>query len=184
MAPHRPVPRSGQRRADFRWAAKVRLSVAWCVAGAVAGAGFFLGNVVYIKATRPSPTPIVGSPSVILEAPKNGTQVSESRGFTMTGSVSSLGADALWILDYNGGSNYIIDEPANIALSGKWSAFDGPFGRPPDRLPFLVSVVLVVADPSCNVRLNQLSNAGRYDISNLPSGCKIVAEATVKVSKR
>jgi hypothetical protein len=41
MAPGKP---------DFRWAAKARTASAFCLAGAVAGAGLYFGNLAYVRA--------------------------------------------------------------------------------------------------------------------------------------
>jgi hypothetical protein len=53
------MPRPGQRKTDFRWAAKVRSSATWCAVGAVAGAGLYFGNVVLASShsSRPPPPP-------------------------------------------------------------------------------------------------------------------------------
>jgi hypothetical protein len=177
MAPRRSTPRSGQRRADFRWAAKVRSSVAWCVAGAVAGVSLSLGNVAYIEVTQPS------LPSVVLKTPRNGTQVSDSKGFAVTGTVSSLGTDTLWILDYDGGSTYTVDEPATVTLSGKWYAFSGPLSQSSGPKAILVTIDVVVANRSCDAKLSQSDNPGLGVILSLPSGCEVVAETTVSVSR-
>jgi hypothetical protein len=53
--------------ANFRWVAKARTSVAFCLVGAVAGAGLYLGNEAYVRATATgSPltsTEVIGEPA-------------------------------------------------------------------------------------------------------------------------
>jgi len=133
------------------------------------------------ESTKPRPT--ASAPSVAIEIPKTGTAVSDSKGFAAAGTFSSLGTDTLWIFDYDGGTNYTIDEAANVYFSSrKWSAFDGP-GLGSGSLPFSLTMAVVIADSSCNARLNQLSDAQHYNVSSLPSGCDVVAEVTVNVSK-
>jgi hypothetical protein len=122
-------------------------------------------------------------PSVKLDTPRNGTLVSEKKGFRTTGTVSSLGTNTLWILDYDGGRNYTIDELVAVT-KGTWSATDGPgLGSRSQSLPFPLTMVVVVADSSCNAVLNELNNAKIYNISSLPLGCKVVTETTVDVSR-
>jgi hypothetical protein len=76
--------------------------------------------------TNETPTP--GTPTVIIDTPKNNAEVPE-RGFPVKGTVSSLGTGALWLFDADGGTNYTIDEPVTVtALSGKWLASEGNVG--------------------------------------------------------
>ena len=39
---------------DFRWAAKIRRSAAFCLIGAVAGTGLYFGNLAYVSAHGPA----------------------------------------------------------------------------------------------------------------------------------
>jgi hypothetical protein len=126
-------------------------------------------------ATHQSPA---GTPAVKLDSPESGAEVPES-GFTARGTYSSLGVDTIWILDYDGGTSYTIDESADVGLNGTWSASDGPLGKTSSTITMRV----ILANSFCNNRLTQLSSAGSFDISNLPSGCRAVAETTVKVSQ-
>jgi hypothetical protein len=133
------------------------------------------------NSTRPRSS--AGAPSVVIAIPRTGTLVSDSKGFATSGTFSSLGEYTLWIFDYDGGTNYTIDEAANVYVSSrKWSAFDGP-GLGSGPFPFPLTMAVVAADSSCNARLNQLSDAAQYNILSLPSGCEVVAETTVNVSK-
>jgi hypothetical protein len=125
-----------------------------------------------------SPRPTSEEPTVIIDTPRNSTQVPES-GFTTTGTVSSLGTGVLWLFDYDQGTAYTIDEPVSVTLSGKWQASDGPFGKSDPS----VTIAIVVANRSCNNELNQLNGAGKYNVSALPAGCKVVAETTVEISR-
>lgn len=136
-----------------------------------------------VPSTSTHAAPPARAPSVKLDTPRNGTIVSEKKGFVATGTVSSLGTNTLWILDYDGGSDYTIDEPAKV-VDGKWSATDGPgLGSPSQSLPFSLTMVVVVADSSCNATLNKLNNTQNFNISSLPSGCEVVTETTVNVSR-
>lgn len=133
-------------------------------------------------AATASPTPNTATPTVILDAPRTGTKVSVSKGFSVTGTNSPLGSDTIWILDYNGGSDYTVDETATI-FNGKWTAFDGPgLGTAP--LPFPLIMAVILANPACNTTLNQHDAANNYDMSSLPPGCKIVSEVEVDVSQK
>jgi len=134
--------------------------------------------------TSPTPTagtPTAGTPSVMLATPTTGTKVSASKGFPVEGTNSSLGPDTIWILDYDGGSTYTVDEVATT-FNGQWNAFDGP-GLGTDPLPFPLIMAVVLADPACNTTLNQHSGPNNFDISSLPPGCKVVAEVKVDVSR-
>ena len=134
--------------------------------------------------TSPSPASTspttAGTPHVTLDTPKPGTNVSSSKGFPVTGTVSSLGADTIWILDNNGGGSYTVNESATVTLDGRWTAFDGP------GLGNSSSLVMdvVLADSSCTMALSQHTVApNSSDISPLPPRCKIVTEVKVNVSQ-
>src|SRR5262249_32209118 len=98
----------------------------------------------------------VGTASATLKTPTKGTKVSRSKGFTATGTASSLGSDTVWILDYDGG--YTVDQEAKVN-GGQWSAADYPLGDPSDHLPFPLTMKAVLANPHCATRLNKLSSS-------------------------
>ncbi len=56
MAPGRP---------DLRWAAKVGASAAFCLAGAVAGAVLYFGNLAYVQARDEVPPPQVPASAIV-----------------------------------------------------------------------------------------------------------------------
>jgi hypothetical protein len=132
-------------------------------------------------AATASPTPNTATPTVILDTPRTGAKVSVSKGFPVAGTNSPLGSDTIWILDYDGGSDYTVDEAATI-FNGKWTAFDGP-GLGTGPLPFPLIMAVILANPVCNTILNQHDVANNYDMSSLPPGCKIISEADVDVSR-
>lgn len=123
------------------------------------------------------PTPAGSTPTVKIDSPKNNAEVPVA-GFAVKGTVSasSLGTNALWLLDYNGGTSYSIDEPVTVPISGNWYATEGSLKGDSGRL----TIAIVLASRSCN---SALSNAKNPNLPRLPSGCKPVAEATVNVSK-
>lgn len=126
----------------------------------------------------------VGTLLVTVDTPKTGAPESRAGSFTVGGRVlSSLGSDKIWIVDYDT-TGYTIDEQATIS-SGRWSATDGPpLGTSNDALPYQLTVGVVLANPSCANRLNQLSNSNQSDIRSLPSGCELTGEkVTVNVSQ-
>jgi hypothetical protein len=43
---------------DFRWAAKIRTSTAFCLVGAVAGAALYFGNLAYVTASDEAASPL------------------------------------------------------------------------------------------------------------------------------
>jgi hypothetical protein len=129
-----------------------------------------------------NPALIPRAPIVIIDSPKKNADVPEA-GFNISGTVSSLGIATLWLFDYDGGSNYTIDEPVSVT-SGNWSASDGSQGGSSVDLPLKLVIAIVAANQSCNATLNQLNAASRFNVSALPSGCKVVAENTVNVTKQ
>jgi hypothetical protein len=139
-------------------------------------------NPVAAGNTADSPRPRIPVSLPAPVTPRTGTKVSVSKGFSVTGTNSPLGSDTIWILDYNGGSDYTVDETATI-FNGKWTAFDGP-GLGTGPLPFPLIMAVILANPACNTTLNQHDAANNYDMSSLPPGCKIVSEVEVDVSQK
>jgi hypothetical protein len=146
------------------------------------GAGTRDGNSSVPAVSRSSrlrnPTPTPGTPIVIIDTPRNNADVSY-KGFATTGTVSSLGTGILWLFDDDGGSNYSIDEPVTATTSGEWYASEGNLGHLSK-----ITIAIVLANQSCNRKLNQLNTVKQYNLSGLPSGCHIVAEVTVKVTRQ
>ena len=129
-----------------------------------------------------SPTnapPSVQTPYAVLQSPGNGALVSQSQGFIASGKAASLGPNTIWILDYDGG--YTVDQEAAV-YSETWTAVDRPLGDSSDRLPFSLTMRAVVANPHCAEILSQINSTSDDYIQNLPDGCKIIGQVTVKVS--
>jgi hypothetical protein len=122
------------------------------------------------------PMPATSTPAVAIDTPKSNAEVPVG-GFAVNGTVSvaSLGTNALWMLDYNGGTSYTIDESVTVRLSGTWYATEGSLKG--DSGPLTIAIVL--ANQSCN---STLANAKESNLPRLPSGCKPVAETTVNIS--
>jgi hypothetical protein len=115
-----------------------------------------------------------------LTGPTDGTQVSRSQGFTASGVEASLGAYTIWILDYDGG--YTVDQEAAVA-GGRWSAIDQPLGDSSNRLPYSLTMVAALANPSCAATLAKL-NEGNNDYSaQLPAGCRLFGQVIVDVTR-
>ena len=116
------------------------------------------------------------TPVVVIDSPKSKAEVPVG-GFAVKGTVSasSLGANALWLLDYNGGTSYTIDESVTVPLSGNWYATEGSLNGDSGSL----TIAIVLANQSCN---STLSHAKNSNLPRLPSGCRPVAETTVNIS--
>jgi hypothetical protein len=127
-----------------------------------------------------SPVESTKPPSATLKTPANGTKVSRRKGFVATGTASSLGSYTVWILDYDGG--YTVDQEAKIN-GEQWSAADYPLGSRSDRLPFPLTMKAVLANADCATKLNKVSRSNSDYITYLPSGCKIIGQTTVNVSR-
>jgi|HubBroStandDraft_6_1064221.scaffolds.fasta_scaffold43826_6 hypothetical protein len=131
-----------------------------------------------------SPTPAKvlttpGAASATLNHPVDGTKVSRSRGFVARGTATSLGPYTVWILDYDSG--YTVDQEATVS-AGKWSALDQPLGDSSDQLPFELTMVAVVANPHCALKLGQIDSTSNDYTQSLPEGCNIFGRVTVDVS--
>lgn len=137
-----------------------------------------ISNISPTNTMRPA-----GAPYVRVDIPKSNAKESRAGSFTVGGTVSALGSDTIWILDYDT-TGYTIDEQADINL-GQWSATDGPpLGTSDDALPYRLTVGVVLANPSCTTKLNQLINSNQFDIPSLPSGCRLTGETvTVDVTQ-
>jgi hypothetical protein len=120
------------------------------------------------------------TPYAVLQSPGNDALVSQSQGFIASGKAASLGTDTIWILDYDGG--YTVDQEASVS-SETWTAVDRPLGDPSDRLPFYLTMRAVIANPHCAGVLSQINSTSNDYIQNLPDGCKIIGQVTVKVAK-
>src|SRR6266851_3023477 len=125
-----------------------------------------------------SPLPSIDAASATLESPKSHTSVSRSQGFIATGRAASLGPDTVWILDFDGG--YTVDEEATV-VSGSWSAVDQQLGDSSDHLPFYLTMRAVLANTQCAGMLTQVESTSNDYTQNLPAGCKVIGQTTVKV---
>jgi hypothetical protein len=80
-------------RPDLRWAAKAAAATAFCLAGAVAGAGLYGGDLAYIKANAPST-------SLFVRLPVQPLPFGYRRPLGTTAvSATSLGPEAAQVLD-------------------------------------------------------------------------------------
>jgi hypothetical protein len=127
-----------------------------------------------------SAPPSTDTPYATLKSPTNNALVSRSQGFTATGKAAALGPSTIWILDFDGG--YTVDQEA-VVSSGNWSATDKPLGDSSDHLPYFLTMRAVVANPQCAGILAAVSSTSDDYIQNLPAGCKVIGQVTVKVSQ-
>jgi hypothetical protein len=67
---------------DFRWAAKIRTSIAFCLVGTMAGAGLYFGNLAYVRAGNEAASPL-GGLSLTAYCSTLGTQ--GAQGYTVAG---------------------------------------------------------------------------------------------------
>lgn len=125
-------------------------------------------------------SPSINTPYAVLKSPKNNALVSRSQGFTAAGKAAALGTNTIWILDFDGG--YTVDQEANVN-SGSWSAVDKPLGDSSDHLPFYLTMRAVLANRHCEGILSAVNSTSDDYIQNLPAGCKIIGQVTVKVSQ-
>jgi len=136
-------------------------------------------------ASTTTPAPIAGSPSpgkliAALTSPADGTKVSRSQGFTAHGTASPVGTDTIWILDYSGG--YTVDQKA-VLINGRWSALDQPLGGSSDRLPYSLTMVAALANPTCAARLTHVNETKNDYMTHLPAGCQLFGQVTVSVAR-
>ena len=90
-----------------------------------------------------------------------------------SGSVSRLGADTIWLVDYNG--SYYIDVKATVSSGdSRWSAADYPLGSASETLPFDLTVLVVVATPECTSILQAKFDSHDIKLSELPVGCQAI----------
>jgi hypothetical protein len=84
---------------DFRWAAKIRTSTAFCLVGAVAGAGLYFGNLAYVRASDEAASPLARL-SLTEYCSTLGTQ--GTQGFTVAGTdcVQPIDLDAACDFQY------------------------------------------------------------------------------------
>jgi hypothetical protein len=136
-------------------------------------------------AITPTLSPIPGSPSPTmpvgtLTSPVDGARVSRFNGFTARGTVSSLGSNTIWILDYDGG--YTVDQKAVVA-GGHWSASDHPLGDSSNHLPYNLTMVAALANPTCAAKLTKTNETSNDYLNQLPAGCKLFGQVTVNVAR-
>jgi hypothetical protein len=127
-----------------------------------------------------APEPVVSGPIVHLTAPSGGASVPEAKGFTAGGTVSGLGDYTLWLTDFDGG--YTVDTEATVNANGTWTAGDSDLGNPGEAPPFSRTVRLIRADTNCAATLYATSQTTNDYLNNLPGGCTVVAQVTVRVT--
>jgi hypothetical protein len=165
---------SGSSRAKRR-----RASRAASIVGAIA---VILALVAVSSAVYTFRT-LLEQPVAGLTAPGGGLHVSSGNGFTVSGNVRNVGPDSVWITDYDGG--FTVDGKALIT-GGTWSAFDNDLGTAAQKPPFPLTVVAVLANPSCAATLDRVSNSDNDYLTALPPGCSEVGhgKVTVEVTRR
>lgn len=143
------------------------------------GSGIVVGLAVLFIGSALFP-PIA---SVSLTRLPQGMTVSQVIGFRVSGSYSHLGNSTIWLTDYSGG--YVVDDQATLYSNGTWTAADSELGDPGQKLPFSLTVRVLVADPECARTLTAAMNGSGGDyLTALPGGCTVAASATVDVTTR
>jgi hypothetical protein len=133
---------------------------------------------------NPPPSPKASSSAVAvnLTAPAPEATVSQTKPFQITGTVSHLGNDSLWLTDYDG--RYFVDGEVTVSSNGAWQAVDSGVGDPHRALPFPVTLRVILADGQCAAKLNATMKSKTKYVTALPSGCSVATEVVVEVTSR
>jgi hypothetical protein len=76
-----------------------------------------------------------------------------------------------------------VDQKA-VTTGGRWSAIDQPLGNSSNRLPYSLTMVAALANPSCASTLTKLNKSPNSDYTvQLPAGCKLFGQVTVDVTR-
>jgi hypothetical protein len=135
------------------------------------------------RAPSPSAAPTVPIvPTVKITSPIAGTPVSESQGFVVVGTVSDLGGDTIWIVDYYDG--YTVDDKATLLSGGTWRASDDNLEGNGYSPPFPVTTDAIIASPACAKALDRTEKSSDNSMDNLPVGCTIADQVVLEVNRR
>jgi hypothetical protein len=101
--------------------------------------------------------------------PEEGSEINAGQDVILSGSVTGLGDDDLWIISRHevGGSFYLI--PPAITKDGPWDVLDQRVGDPSDKGSYFVYYA-VRANADCTKSLSSVRNSFR----DLPQGCTVV----------
>lgn len=127
--------------------------------------------------TRDIPTPDDGA-QVKFFFPQEGSKIDVGQDVLVSGSVTGLGSDTLWILSRHdvGGSFYLV--PPTITQDGPWSVTDENVGDPLDKGSNFVYYA-VQANAECT---KALSSMDIYDsFREIPKGCTARDQRHVRV---
>ncbi len=127
--------------------------------------------------TRGIPTPDDGA-QVEFVFPQEGSGIDVGQDVPVSGSVTGLGSDTLWILSRHdvGGSFYLV--PPTIVKDGPWSVIDGNVGDSLDKGSNFVYYA-VQANAEC---AKSLSSMDIYDsFKEIPKGCTTRGQRNVRV---
>jgi hypothetical protein len=69
-----------------------------------------------------------------------------------------------------------------VNANGTWTAGDSDLGNPGEAPPFSRTVRLIRADTNCAATLYATSQTTNDYLNNLPGGCTVVAQVTVRVT--
>jgi hypothetical protein len=160
-----------------RWWTRSRKAGAFVV-----GLATVIGAAAAVMAlVHPSAT-VSQSQIVSLTSPAPGTAVSQTKVFTITGTVGHLGNDTLWLTDYNHG--YSVDDEATVNANDTWKALDSNVGNPGQPLPFPMTLRVILADRGCASKLEEAMDSNGDFLAALPGGCTVAATVTVDVTTR
>ena len=137
--------------------------------------GIAAGLVVLLISSFRSP-----GPTVSLTSPTPGAAVSRTKTFSVTGKVSHLGNETIWLTDYDGG--YAVDDEATIYDDGEWKSSDSNVGDPGQALPFRLTLRVILADADCAAKLQGTMESNGDYLTALPGGCSVAGSVTIKVA--
>jgi hypothetical protein len=147
--------------------------IKWAISSGLAGLA--AGLIVLIITFSSS-----SGPAVTLKSPAKGADVSRTKVFRVAGTSSHLGNATIWLTDYDGG--YSVDDEATIYSNGTWQAFDSNVGNQGQRLPFPMTLRVILADTQCAAKLQEAMNSTGDYLTALPGGCTVAGAVTVNVT--
>jgi hypothetical protein len=171
-----PVPdqqATGSSAPDYASPPKRRSAVLWAVAGVVA----VIALSVWIFGFVPQQV----LAQVRIDTPSEGTSIRAGQDVLLSGSVTGLGADTLWIISKpdTGAGLYFLPARGPVAdHDGNWQFLDQESGDPSNHN---IVFKAIQADGGCSEKLARVRPDvnGSYTFQTLPETCKIRAERTV-----
>jgi len=158
-------------RPDLRWAAKVRASAAFFLAGAVSGTALYFGNLAYVRAGDEAARAAAPAPAAPPVAPYTvcGTSAAATSAPALCMLNQSAGtADAVWVVQGRG-----FAPRTSVTVSLTWQ---GPPQLAPNATFDRTATVKPVVAPDGTLRLNinklfpRSLRVGRFSVEVIGSG--------------